>query len=95
MSLKAQFGDDRRDAVQPQSDSSEHAQWAANETLDLIPFDRSWTHQVRMNSTGGRTNLLPCLQMLFFSVYSLPTLWLQQYLLQLTTLMDPAGHRQR
>lgn len=95
MSMKTQFGDDRRDTVQPQTDSSEHALRAPNGTLDLIPFNRSWTHQVRMSSSGGRTNLLPCLQMLFFSVFSLPTLWLQQYLLQLTTLMDPAGPRQR
>lgn len=95
MSMKTQFGDDRRDTVQPQTDFSEHAPWAATGTFDLIPFNRSWTHQVRMSFSGGRTNLLPRLQMLFFSVFSLPTLWLQQYLLQLSTLMDPAGHRQR
>jgi len=99
MSVKAQSGDDRRGTVQPQSDFSEHAQCAsqyvAKATVDHKPFTRGGTHNVSMNSSGRRANLLSCLQMLFFSVFSLLALWLHLYLLQLTTLMDPAGHMQR
>lgn len=41
MSMKTQFGDDRRNAMQPPTDSSEYAQQAANGTLDLILLNRS------------------------------------------------------
>ena len=76
--MKAQSGDDRRGTVQLQTDFSEHAQQCtAKGTLDLEPFKRSGTHKFSMNSSGGRTNLLPWLQILFFSIFSLLALWLQ------------------
>lgn len=51
--------------------------------------------KVSMNSSGGRAHLIPRLQVLLFSVFSLLALWLQLYLLQPPSLMDPAGHMQR